>query len=34
MTEREAVRLLDWNGAPLSCHLDAHGRAARDASGC
>ncbi len=21
MTEREAVRLLDWNGAPLSCHL-------------
>lgn len=20
MTEREAVRLLDWNGAPLSCH--------------
>jgi Xaa-Pro aminopeptidase len=21
MTEREAVRLLDWNGSPLSCHL-------------
>ena len=21
MTEREAVRLLEWNGAPLSCHL-------------
>jgi Creatinase/Prolidase N-terminal domain len=21
MTEREAVRLLDWNGTPLSCHL-------------
>jgi hypothetical protein len=21
MTEREAVRLLDWNGMPLSCHL-------------
>ncbi len=21
MTEREAVRLLDWNGWPLSCHL-------------
>ncbi len=21
MTEREAVRLLDWNGDPLSCHL-------------
>jgi hypothetical protein len=21
MTEREAVRLLDWNGRPLSCHL-------------
>lgn len=21
MTEREAVRLLQWNGAPLSCHL-------------
>ncbi len=21
MTEREAVRLLGWNGAPLSCHL-------------
>jgi hypothetical protein len=21
MTERDAVRLLDWNGAPLSCHL-------------
>jgi hypothetical protein len=21
MTEREAVRLLDWDGAPLSCHL-------------
>jgi Xaa-Pro aminopeptidase len=21
MTERQAVRLLDWNGAPLSCHL-------------
>jgi hypothetical protein len=21
MTEREAVRLLDWSGAPLSCHL-------------
>ena len=21
MTEREAVRLLDWTGAPLSCHL-------------
>jgi len=21
MTEREAVRLLDWNGQPLSCHL-------------
>lgn len=21
MTEQEAVRLLDWNGAPLSCHL-------------
>ena len=21
MTEREAVRLLDWNGLPLSCHL-------------
>jgi hypothetical protein len=21
MSEREAVRLLDWNGAPLSCHL-------------
>lgn len=21
LTEREAVRLLDWNGAPLSCHL-------------
>jgi hypothetical protein len=21
MTEREAARLLDWNGTPLSCHL-------------
>lgn len=21
MTEREGVRLLDWNGSPLSCHL-------------
>jgi hypothetical protein len=21
LTEREAVRLLDWNGTPLSCHL-------------
>ena len=21
MTEREAVRLLEWNGSPLSCHL-------------
>jgi hypothetical protein len=21
MTEREAVRLIDWNGTPLSCHL-------------
>lgn len=21
MTERQAVRLLDWNGTPLSCHL-------------
>ncbi|HEY3164400.1 MAG TPA: hypothetical protein VGJ71_08575 [Candidatus Limnocylindrales bacterium] len=21
MTEREAVRLLDWNGTPMSCHL-------------
>ncbi len=21
MTERQAVRLLEWNGAPLSCHL-------------
>ena len=21
MSEREAVRLLEWNGAPLSCHL-------------
>ena len=21
ITEREAVRLLDWNGMPLSCHL-------------
>ena len=21
MTERDAVRLLEWNGAPLSCHL-------------
>ena len=21
LTEREAVRLLDWNGSPLSCHL-------------
>jgi hypothetical protein len=21
MTEREAVRLLEWNGAPLSCHV-------------
>jgi Xaa-Pro aminopeptidase len=21
MTEQEAVRLLDWNGSPLSCHL-------------
>ncbi|HKG57266.1 MAG TPA: hypothetical protein VKA85_08460 [Candidatus Limnocylindrales bacterium] len=21
MTERDAVRLLDWNGTPLSCHL-------------
>ena len=21
MSEREAVRLLDWNGTPLSCHL-------------
>ncbi|MEA2606614.1 MAG: hypothetical protein QOI00_1371 [Chloroflexota bacterium] len=21
MTERDAVRLLDWNGSPLSCHL-------------
>ena len=21
MTEREAVRLLDWNGMPLSCHV-------------
>jgi hypothetical protein len=21
MTEREAVRLLDWDGSPLSCHL-------------
>src|SRR5262249_30315538 len=21
MTEREAARLLEWNGAPLSCHL-------------
>jgi hypothetical protein len=21
LTEREAVRLLEWNGAPLSCHL-------------
>ena len=21
MTEREAVRLLEWNGTPLSCHL-------------
>jgi hypothetical protein len=21
MTERDAVRLLDWDGAPLSCHL-------------
>jgi hypothetical protein len=21
ITEREAVRLLDWNGSPLSCHL-------------
>src|SRR6187397_3689552 len=21
MTEREAVRLLGWNGMPLSCHL-------------
>ena len=31
MTEREAVRLLDWNGMPLSCHLDADGRSARDA---
>jgi hypothetical protein len=21
MTEREAVRLLEWDGTPLSCHL-------------
>ena len=29
MTEREAVRLLDWNGMPLSCHVmltPGHGR--------
>ena len=34
MTEREAARLLEWNGAPLSCHLMLTRGTAGDGSAC